>query len=118
MVIKLTLTDAQGNKAEQLFTIRIIANLPPEIISDTWITAKAGAFLQINASQSYDPEGENVWFYWEQISGRSPDAVWGEWTEQLNIQLGDQQTGKLLFLVTVTDGSGLANQKEIHLIVQ
>lgn len=118
LVIKLTLTDAQGAKTQQEFTISIVANLPPEIVSQTWVTAEAGAFVQLHAGDSFDPEGENIWFYWQQVSGESPAAIWGEWTEQLNIQLSEQQKGELLFQVTVTDESGHASEKEIHLVVQ
>lgn len=118
LVLQLTITDPQGAQTQQQFTVQIVANLPPVVNIPEWISAQAGEFLVLDASDSVDPEGESVWFYWEQLSGESPANKWGEWSSHLNIQLAEQQTGELLFKVTVTDTSGHATSKEVHLVIQ
>jgi hypothetical protein len=117
LVLRLTLKDQQGLTTQQDFTISIVANLPPVVSVDQYVSAKAGEFLVLDASNSRDPEGESVWFYWQQTAGEAPHSKWGDWTSQLNVQLAEEQTGVLTFQVTVTDGSGKASSRDIYVTI-
>lgn len=118
LTIKLVTMDEAGATSEQQFAIQLLANLAPVIVTDEWPVARTGEFLVLDATASYDPEGQNVWYFWEQLSGPAPKTKWGEWTDKLNIQLPDDQTGAMVFKVTVTDESGKASDRQVTLTIQ
>ncbi|HDR50487.1 MAG TPA: T9SS type A sorting domain-containing protein [Mariniphaga anaerophila] len=64
--VTLTVTDIYGNSASCIATIQII-NQPPEIITTVLIFADEGETVKLDASESYDPEGQDITFFWSAI---------------------------------------------------
>lgn len=81
--------------------------LPPVIVTDNVITTQSGADVNLNASLSYDPEGKELSFIWQQIAGTNL-TLNGETTNTLNFTPGSG-SGNYEFLLTVNDGEFSSN---------
>ncbi|MDM8523743.1 PKD domain-containing protein [Desulfococcaceae bacterium HSG8] len=111
LTFQVTVTDGAGLQSSDTCAVYItgISN-PPMADAGQDQTADEGTVVTLDASGSYDPDGEILTYLWEQGSGTSvtlsdPSSVMPEFTAP---DVG-QQGEALIFWVTVTDNDGLSS---------
>lgn len=101
--LRLTVSNAQGTKAEDELQVTIENNHPPVLSTSTAISVQSGAPSSLRASVS-DPEGDNVSVTWKQTSGPKVDLRPNS-TGGVNFTAPAVQTDSVLLLeVTAEDG--------------
>jgi hypothetical protein len=114
---QLTVTDNGGATSNDSVTVTVNpANQPPVAIagSDTTIYLPASSF-QLNASNSYDPDGNITSYQWQEISG--PNTAVASSMNGPVVDLSGLQEGNYQFQLTVTDNQGASSTATINISV-
>jgi Secretion system C-terminal sorting domain/PKD domain len=118
---QLTVTDNSGATNSDQVTVTVNPdvnkiNLPPVAIagSDTTIYLPVSSFL-LNASNSYDPDGNIVSYQWLENSG--PNTAVASSMNNPEVDLGNLQEGIYQFQLTVTDNEGASSTAVIKISV-
>ncbi|RZM85379.1 hypothetical protein C3B51_00120 [Pseudoalteromonas rubra] len=118
LVYQLTTQDAYGAKSSQLVTVKIVENQAPQAkltVNSTLLSA--GQNIELNASDSLDPEGDELTFSWEQVSGTSVN-VSGSGAQMSAAAPSVDKNQVLEFAVTVTDSFGASSTETIKVTVE
>jgi ribosomal protein L14 len=118
---QLLVADNDGATNTDQVTVTVLAavskvNLTPvaKAGSDTTIYLPANSF-QLDATASYDPDGNIANYQWQEISGpntASASSLFGSQVDIGNLEAGDYQ-----FQVTVTDNDGSKSTATVKIIV-
>ncbi len=117
---QLTVTDNSGATTSDSITVTvnpaIITNQPPVAIagSDTTIYLPASSF-QLNASNSYDPDGNITSYQWQEISG--PNTAAASSMNGPEVDLSGLEEGIYQFQLTVTDNQGASSTATVLISV-
>jgi chitodextrinase len=114
---QLTVTDNSGATSNDSVTVTVNpANQSPVAIagSDTTIYLPASSF-QLNASNSYDPDGNITSYQWQEISG--PNTAVASSMNGPEVDLSSLQEGIYQFQLTVTDNQGASSTATIKITV-
>ena len=120
-VFQLLVTDNSGASNIDQVTIQVNPavnkiNLSPVALagSDTTIYLPANGIL-LNASDSYDPDGNITAYQWQEISG--PNTVVASSLNGSTVDISDLQEGVYQFQVTVTDNQGASSTAIVKISV-
>lgn len=86
---------------------------PPVIVVDFDSVVTSGDYVVLDASMSYDPDGDPLEFQWKQLSGNSVEL--DDFSSNKVSFVAPVEQGHLTFLVTVTDGN---NHVSEQLVIQ
>jgi hypothetical protein len=118
---QLTVTDNSGATNSDQVTVTVNAALnkivqPPVAIagSDTTIYLPVSSFL-LNASNSYDPDGNIISYQWQEISG--PNTAIASTMNSPQVDVSNLQQGIYQFLLTVTDNQGASSTATVKISV-
>ncbi len=117
---QLTVTDNSGATSNDSVTVTVnpavITNQSPVAIagSDTTIYLPDSSF-QLNASNSYDPDGNITSYQWQEISG--PNTAVASSMNSPEVNLSGLQEGIYQFQLTVTDNQGASTTATINISV-
>ncbi len=114
---QLTVTDDSGAISNDSVTVTVNpANQPPVAIagSDTTIYLPVSSF-QLNASNSYDPDGNITSYQWQEISG--PNTAVASSMNGTVVDLSGLQEGIYQFQLTVTDNQGASSTATVIISV-
>ena len=120
-VFQLIVTDNNGAADSDEVSIQVNAavnkiNLAPvaQAGSDTTIYMPAGVFV-LNASASYDPDGNITTYQWQEISG--PNTAIASSMNGSQVDVSNLQEGTYQFELTVTDNQGTQSTATIKIAV-
>ena len=120
-IFQLVVTDNNGATDADEVTIQVNAapkkiNLAPvaQPGSDTTIYMPAGSYV-LNASASYDPDGNITTYQWQEISG--PNTAIASSMNGSEVDITDLQEGLYQFELTVTDNQGATSTATIKIAV-
>jgi hypothetical protein len=120
-VFQLLVTDNSGASNADQVTIRVnpavnkINQSPVAMAgSDTTIYLPAAGII-LNATNSYDPDGNIASYQWEEISG--PNAAVASTFNGSMVDISDLQEGIYQFQVTVTDNQGASSTAIVKISV-
>ena len=90
------------------------ANQPPQARAGDNLSARPGANVTLDGTQSSDPDGTIVSYRWRQLTGQlvtlsEPDAVQPSFIVPSTTDAGDL----LVFQLTVTDSGGLQDKVKV-----
>ncbi len=118
---QLTVTDNSGatNSDQVTVTVNPAVNkiiVPPVAMagSDTTIYLPVSSFV-LNASNSYDPDGNITSYQWQEISG--PNAAAASSMNSPEVDLSNLQEGIYEFQLTVTDNLGASSTATVKISV-
>jgi hypothetical protein len=117
---QLTVTDNSGATNSDQVTVTVNPainfNQPPVAIagSDTTIYLPDSSFL-LNASNSYDPDGNITSYQWQEISG--PNTAVASSMKSAEVDLSGLQAGIYQFQLTVTDNQGASSTATVKISV-
>ncbi len=117
---QLTVTDNGGATSSDSVTVTvnpaIITNQPPVAMagSDTTIYMPDSSF-QLNALNSYDPDGNITSYQWQEISG--PNTAAASSMNGAQVDLSGLEEGIYQFQLTVTDNQGASSTATINISV-
>ncbi len=118
---QLTVTDNNGATNSNQVTVTVNPavtkiNQPPVAMagSDTTIYLPDSSFL-LNASNSYDPDGNISSYKWQEISG--PNNAVASSMNSPEVNISDLQEGIYQFQVTVTDNQGASSTATVKISV-
>ena len=118
---QLTVTDNSGATNSDQVTVTVnpainnINQLPVAMAgSDTTIYLPASSFL-LNASSSYDPNGNITSYQWQEISG--PNTAVASSMKSAEVDLSGLQEGIYQFQLTVTDNQGASSTATVTISV-
>ncbi len=114
---QLTVTDNSGATSNDSVTVTVNpANQSPVAIagSDTTIYLPDSSF-QLNASNSYDPDGNITSYQWQEISG--PNTAVASSMKSAQVNLSGLEEGIYQFQLTVTDNQGASSTATINISV-
>ena len=117
---QLTVTDDSGATSNDSVNVTvnpaIIINQSPVAIagSDTTIYLPDSSF-QLNASNSYDPDGNIASYQWQEISG--PNTAVASSMKGAQVDLSGLEDGIYQFQLTVTDNQGASSTATINISV-
>jgi VCBS repeat-containing protein len=112
LVFRLTVTDEEAAQAIDTAIVNVtlpLANRPPEADAGTDQNVEEGETVTLNGSNSFDPDGDNLSYQWDQIAGPpvtllpDPTAEKPTFTAPFVESAGLSST----FELTVTDTNGL-----------
>ncbi|WP_425331679.1 PKD domain-containing protein [Pseudoalteromonas viridis] len=118
LVYQFTAQDEYGAKSSQLVTVKVVENKAPQVtlIANATVVS-AGQDIVLNASDSTDPEGDELTFSWEQVSGISVE-VSGSGAQMSVVAPSVDKNEALEFAVTVTDSLGASSTESIQVTVE
>ncbi|MDB5202085.1 MAG: hypothetical protein JWQ27_1494 [Ferruginibacter sp.] len=114
--IELTVSDNLNKQGKDTVTIRVTTpNVPPvaNAGADIFINAPASA-ASLNGSASYDPDGSNLQFLWEQVSGNAA-TISNAGLAQTTVS--NLSAGAYTFKLTVTDDSSATHTDLVQMLV-
>jgi Secretion system C-terminal sorting domain/PKD domain len=118
---QLTVTDDSGATSNDSVTVTVNpainnTNQSPVAIagSDTTIYLPASSF-QLNASNSYDPDGNITSYQWQEISG--PNTAAASSMNSPEVDLSGLEEGIYQFQLTVTDNQGASSTATVKITV-
>jgi hypothetical protein len=118
---QLMVTDNNGASSFDQVTITVNPTVnkihqPPVAIAgkDTTIYLPTSSFL-LNASASYDPDGNITAYQWQQISG--PNTAIASTMNSAQVDLSNLQPGTYQFQLTVTDNQGASSTASVKISV-
>jgi hypothetical protein len=114
---QLTVTDNSGATSNDSVTVKVNpANQSPVAMagSDTTIYLPPSSF-QLNASNSYDPDGNITSYQWQEISG--PNTAVASSMNGPAVDLSGLQEGIYQFQLTVTDNQGASSTAMVKISV-
>ena len=117
---QLTVTDNGGATSSDSVTVTVNPainnNQPPVAMagSDTTIYMPVSSF-QLNASDSYDPDGNITSYQWQEISG--PNIAVASYMDSPEVDLSGLEEGIYQFQLTVTDNQGASSTATINISV-
>ncbi|MCF2910451.1 trypsin-like serine protease [Pseudoalteromonas sp. DL2-H2.2] len=118
LVYEVVAQDEFGAKAGQLVTVAVAKNNAPQVVLTAGSTLVAsGQNIELSASASVDPEGDELTFNWEQVSGTSVN-VSGSGAQMSVAAPTVDQNEVLEFAVTVTDAFGASSTENIKVTVK
>ncbi|MCG7537064.1 serine protease [Pseudoalteromonas sp. OOF1S-7] len=118
LVYEVIAQDEFGAKSGQLVTVAIAKNNAPQVVLSANSTLIAsGKSIELNASASVDPDGDELTFNWEQVSGTSVN-VSGSNAQLSVVAPSVNQNEVLEFAVTVTDTFGASSTENIKVTVK
>ncbi|MCB0385076.1 MAG: PKD domain-containing protein, partial [Bdellovibrionales bacterium] len=114
----LTVIDQAGNYATHTAEIRVLSEPPPvdnqppvaEIVALTPTTGTAPLRVEVDAYNSYDPDGEIIEYRWDNSNGHV-------WTGPYYVDTFDQP-GAHSIVLTVTDNNGASAESVISITVE
>jgi hypothetical protein len=113
LTFQLTVTDEEAAQATDTAIVNVtlpLANRPPEADAGTDQQVEEGEIVTLNGSNSFDPDGDNVSFQWNQIAG-PPVTLMPDSTAEnptFTAPFVESAAGlSFTFELTVTDTSGL-----------
>ena len=71
----LVVTDDLGLTDEATVIITVVGNLPPVIVTETRLEVREGQILTLDASDSYDPDDDELVFRWSTLYVNQADLV-------------------------------------------
>ncbi|WP_372947624.1 PKD domain-containing protein [Mariniphaga sp.] len=71
----LVVTDDLGLTDETTVDITVVGNLPPVIVTETMLEVREGQILTLDASDTYDPDGDELVFRWSTLYENEADLV-------------------------------------------
>ncbi|HEX17706.1 MAG TPA: PKD domain-containing protein, partial [Thermoplasmatales archaeon] len=74
MTVRLIVTDRDGNEGEDSIVIRVTGGIPPHADPGGPYFAGVGEYFFISAEDSYDPDGEIVYYKWDLGDGRTVEG--------------------------------------------
>lgn len=110
---ELVVVDAYGATATDRITVRTLGY--PVADAGEWQMVEAASVVQLDGSQSSDPDGDIAEYYWEQTSG--PDTVLSSEHVKAPTFVAPDSEGELTFRLTVTDDEGLTHSASTHVNV-
>jgi hypothetical protein len=113
LTLSLTVTDQQGAQTTDTVFVNVTlpsANRPPEADAGTDQNVEEADTVELNGSNSFDADGDNLSYQWDQISG--PPVTLEPSSTSVNPRFeapfaGSAAGVSLTFELTVTDTSGL-----------
>ncbi|KAF7781496.1 hypothetical protein PRUB_b0733 [Pseudoalteromonas rubra] len=118
LVYEFTVEDEYGAKSSQLFTVAVAENKAPQVVLTANATLVAeGQSIELTASASVDPEGDELTFSWKQVSGTSVNVSGSGATVSL-VAPSVEKNEVLEFAVTVTDSFGASSTENVKVIVE
>ncbi len=115
---QVTVTDPDGLQSSATVTVNVEVNQAPTAqVASSSLTAVEGATVNLNASNSNDPNGDPLTFSWAQTSG--PAVTINNGSSSTASFVAPQVTGSatLSFEVTVTDPSGETSTATVSVTV-
>ncbi|MBS1576006.1 MAG: hypothetical protein JST09_11950, partial [Bacteroidetes bacterium] len=123
---ELTITDDRGafTKAQvKVFVQQILGNDPPvaDAGPDQTITLPgsnkaASNSIKLNGSNSYDPDGNIVYYNWTKLDGASAVTINGVNTSESTVS--GLKPGEYTFVLTVTDNKGAMATDQVTILVK
>ncbi len=121
LAFRLSVSDGEFSSSDDVI-VTVIATNPTNTIpvADAGIgqTVNEGAFVVLNGSTSYDPDGDTLSYSWSQISG--PTVVLSDATASLpdfTAPTGLTANETLVFELTVSDGALTSNASSVSVTV-
>ena len=101
---KLTVTDLQGESAEQTFDISVNSNQLPVVLINTPAAVNSGDNIILDGSNSSDSDGNIVSYLWTQTSGETVNLT--NSTTASATFTAPNVAGDLVFTLTIVDNDG------------
>jgi subtilisin-like proprotein convertase family protein len=121
LTFNIRVTDFGGAYDEATVNVDVAPNLPPVAIVGPNVQAIEGDVVTLDASGSYDPEDDAIFFTWEQVQG-SPTVNLADSGSPLTTftvpALGPGEDDELRFRVSVEDDRGAVGQATVRVLVQ
>ncbi len=117
-LFQLTVSDSHGASQNQQVGIQVQANSAPVINLHVPNYVKAGNYIEFDASGSWDANGHNLHFKWQQTGGTAIELPWPG-SPKIGFHAPVVEADETLqFSLTVTDDLGLAVSQDLVLLVK
>lgn len=114
---QLEVTDNAGLKGTTTVSVRVLPNRAPVIVtSDSVEVLLPADTATLNASESYDPDGQIRLFQWKLVNGPSNAAMRNQNTSVLS--LSGLVSGIYTFEILIRDNGNITVRKEVNVIVR
>ncbi len=113
LVLRVTVTDSDGESTSA--TVAVTVDAPPQAAVQAPARVNPGALVILDASDSRDPDGEDLTFAWVQTGGPSVDLTGAEAPRAAFTAPADP--GPVDFRLTVTDPWGASDSAEVSVWV-
>jgi hypothetical protein len=116
-VMSLIVSDGHDTSDPDYVTISAKANAPPEANAGPDQSVSVGAVVQLNGSQSSDPEGGSLEYSWAFVSRPSGSSATLANSEAVNPTFTPDVQGAFVVRLTVTDDGGLTDTDDVTITV-
>jgi subtilisin-like proprotein convertase family protein len=121
LTFNIRVTDFGGAYTEATVNVDVAPNLPPVVVVGPDIQAIEGDVITLDATGTYDPEGDAITFTWTQTQG-SPMVSLSDTASEVTSftvpAIGPGEDDELHFRVTVEDDRGASAHATVKVLVQ